>query len=135
MKDYLKLFFVICYLATSSLHAYTDSKVGGTITLSPESLAKGHDKGLILIELIEKNSEKIVARNEIQDPHFPQAFVLTAKHLVAPFVQLDGEFQIKIKYFSEKRISEKATLMGRLVSGTMAHSGQRDLVIELFKTP
>lgn len=103
MKTLLSL--VLLSFVSLSAQAYTDPKVGGIVTLKPE-FAKKIVKGGVLYVFAKKagpdsgpnDRTPPVAVVKIENPTFPQAFVITPKNVMIAGTQFAGPLHVIARY-------------------------------------
>ena len=137
MKNiFLTVFFSI--LATNVL-AFTDPKVGGVITLKKgmeKKLVKG---GALFIYAKQAGPDSgpndrtpPIAVIKIDNPTFPQAFVLTQKNVMIPGANFQGPFHVIARYSPiGDAIAKAGSLQGFDPKFPSTDLGNKNLNIEL----
>jgi hypothetical protein len=116
-----KVFALILSLSLSSAaftnekpKRFTDPKIGGTVKLSKEAEAKFKPGGVLFISARNPGAGgPPVAVTRVNNPRFPQAFVLGPKNVMIAGVPFEGPFEIKAKYtLSGDALSKEGALEG-----------------------
>lgn len=137
MKTLLTCLFFLGLTVNS--HAFTDPKVGGMVTLKP-SLAKKIVKGGVLFVFAKKagpdsgpnDRTPPVAVIKIENPSFPQAFVLTQKNAMIAGTPFTGPFHVIARYSPNgDAMRSPGSLEGMDNRFPSAELGNKDLKIEL----
>ena len=131
----MKNFLILCtlYLVTCfSSFAFIDPKIGGTITVKDNKLVTD-EKTLLVVVAIDPKTNQIVAKMKMNHPKFPQAFVVTPKHLISQSLILDHSVLINAFLFLGSNESEKPILKGNGNKKMPVEVGNKNLLIELEK--
>lgn len=118
-KSYIFAFILSLGLSSVALSnekpkRFTDPKVGGTVKLSKEAEAKFKPGGVLFISARNPGAGgPPVAVARVNNPRFPQAFVLGPKNVMIAGVPFEGPFEIKAKYsLSGDALSKEGVIEG-----------------------
>lgn len=137
MKTLISLF--IATLISTSAFAYNDPKVGGIVTLKP-AFAKKIVKGGVLYVFAKQagpdsgpnDRTPPVAVIKIENPTFPQAFVLTQKNTMIAGTPFTGPFHVVARYSPNgDAMRAPGALEGMDNRHPSVNLGNKDLKIEL----
>lgn len=123
------LFLIIFFL--NNAWAFVDPKIGGTIILQKDLIIKDSEKGNLIVEIYGHADNKLIAKESILYPKFPQAFVVTPKHLVNPQFELKDEVDIKVEY--SVQLNGQSKILKNIVSKNQKIKiGNKNVIVELI---
>lgn len=137
MKTLISLFLMSAL--SSNVMAFTDPKVGGIVTIKP-ALAKKLVKGGVLYVFAKQAGPDTspndrtppVAVIKIENPAFPQAFVLTQKNTMIAGTPFTGPFHVVARYSPNgDAMRAPGALEGMDAKNPSANLGNKNLKIEL----
>ena len=130
---------LMTFLAASNVLAYTDPKVGGLVTLK-----KGLEKRLVkngVLYVFAKQAGPDSGPNDrtppvavlrIQNPTFPQAFVITQKNVMIPGAAFKGPLHVIARYSPNgDALNKSGAIEGSDAKFPSADLGNKNLNIEL----
>lgn len=136
---HLFLALLISILSVHSAQAFTDPKVGGLVTLK-----KGLDKKLTktgVLYIFAKQAGPDSGPNDrtppvavirVENPTFPQAFVITQKNVMIPGAGFNGPFHVIARYSpSGDALNKAGAIEGMDPKFPSADLGNKNLKIEL----
>ena len=91
--------------ATNSSYMMGDTKIAGT--LNYQKIEMGVEfSGRVELSLY--RGEELMAKTELKNPRFPQAYLLGPKHTITPGIPFEGQFELRAILFSGdgKKIAE-----------------------------
>ncbi|MBC7428345.1 MAG: hypothetical protein H7336_07020 [Bacteriovorax sp.] len=130
---------IILFLTAANVMAFTDPKVGGMVRLKKgmeKKLVKG---GALFIYAKQAGPDSgpndrtpPVAVIKIDNPTFPQAFVLTQKNVMIPGADFKGPFHVIARYSPvADAIAKSGSIQGFDPKFPSADLGNKNLNIEL----
>lgn len=139
MRSLLTISFIAITLASSSVYAFTDPKVGGLVTLKKGLEKKIVKTGVLYIFAKQAGPDSgpndrtpPVAVIRIENPQFPQAFVLTQKNVMIPGAAFKGPLHVIARYSpSGDALNKSGAVEGVDPKHVSADLGNKNLNIEL----
>lgn len=138
MKNMI-LAIVLAFLGATNAQAFTDPKVGGLITLK-KGLEKKIIKGGVLFVFAKQagpdsgpnDRTPPVAVIRIENPTFPQAFVITQKNVMVPGSDFKGPLHVIARYSpTGDALAKSGSIQGIDQKYPSADLGNKNLNIEL----
>jgi hypothetical protein len=139
MKKSFSVLLTLAVLVFSNAHAYTDQKVGGMIKLKP-GLEKKLTKGGVLYIFAKQagpdsgpnDRTPPVAVVRVENPTFPQAFVITPKNVMIPGTAFKGPFHVIARYSpTGDALKKPGSIEGLDPKFVSSDLGNKNLNIEL----
>lgn len=140
MKRIGMFLFSLCLIFLhSNSFAFTDPKVGGTVTLK-KGLESKLVPGGVLFVIAKKagpdsgpgDRSPPIAVIKIERPKFPQAFVITAKNVMIPGTTLQGPLHVVARYSpTGDAMPAPGSIEGLDAKHPSVELGVKDLQIEL----
>jgi len=139
MKTLVYLAFLMVAILSSQAHAFTDPKVGGLITMKKGFENKMTKSGVLFIFAKQAGPDSgpndrtpPVAVIKIENPKFPQAFVLTQKNVMIPGASFKGPLHVIARYSpSGDALNKSGALEGIDPKNPSTDLGNKNLNIEL----
>lgn len=139
MKMLKKLFVLVSLVLSVNALAFIDPKVGGTVTLA-KNLEKNLTKNGVLYVFAKQagpdsnpgDRTPPVAVIRIENPKFPQAFVISGKNVMIPGASLTGPLHVIARYsLSGDALDKKGAIEGFDPKFPSTEIGNKNLNIEL----
>ncbi len=135
---YLSLLTILSFI-TLSVQAFTDPKVGGLITLKKGLESKITKTGILYVFAKQAGPDSgpndrtpPVAVIRIENPKFPQAFVLTQKNVMIPGAAFKGPLHVIARYSpTGDALNKSGAVEGIDPKNVSADLGNKNLNIEL----
>ncbi len=133
------LAMVVTFLGATKVHAFTDPKVGGLVTLK-KGLEKKIVKGGVLFVIAKQagpdsgpnDRTPPVAVIKIDNPTFPQAFVITQKNVMIAGTEFKGPFHVVARYSPiGDALAKSGSIQGMDPKNPSTELGNKNLNIEL----
>jgi hypothetical protein len=139
MRSLLAISFIVLTFATGSVNAFTDPKVGGLVTLKKGLEKKIVKTGVLYIFAKQAGPDSgpndrtpPVAVIRIENPQFPQAFVLTQKNVMIPGAAFKGPLHVIARYSPNgDALNKNGAVEGVDPKHVSADLGNKNLNIEL----
>lgn len=141
MKSSLTLSFVFALIifSTHQVHAYTDPKIGGIISIKKEFVKNITPQGVLYVIAKQAGPDSgpsdrtpPVAVIKIDRPTFPQAFVITQKNVMIPGREFTGAFHIIARYSpTGDALTKSGSIEGIDPKNLSVELGNKNLKIEL----
>ncbi len=139
MKTFFYLSFLMITILSKSAHAFTDPKVGGLVTLKKGLESKMTKTGILFVFAKQAGPDSgpndrtpPVAVIRIENPKFPQAFVLTQKNVMIPGSAFKGPLHVIARYSpTGDALNKSGALEGIDPKNPSAELGNKNLNIEL----
>lgn len=122
--------FIIFLLFTFNIYAFTDQKVGGTIINQKYKDLKPTKKSLIVISVF-SDKKILLAMTKMNNPKFPQAFVVTPKNIIRPDLNLEGPVKVIAKYYPDGEGGKNYTAAD--LKNDFSLVGKKDIQLEIFE--
>lgn len=138
MKNIFVTMMVSLFIATNA-NAFTDPKVGGLVTLKKGLESKIVKNGVLFVFAKQAGPDSgpndrtpPVAVIRIQNPTFPQAFVITQKNVMIPGSEFKGPLHVIARYSpTGDALSKSGSIEGMDPKFPSADLGNKNLNIEL----
>lgn len=138
MKNIFVTMMVSLFIATNA-NAYTDPKVGGLVTLKKGLESKITKNGVLYVFAKQAGPDSgpndrtpPVAVIRIQNPTFPQAFVITQKNVMIPGSEFKGPLHVIARFSPDgNALNKSGSIEGMDPKFPSADLGNKNLKIEL----
>jgi len=138
MKNIFVTMMVSLFIATNA-NAYTDPKVGGLVTLKKGLESKITKNGVLFVFAKQAGPDSgpndrtpPVAVIRIQNPTFPQAFVITQKNVMIPGAEFKGPLHVIARYSpSGDALNKAGAIQGQEPKFPSADLVNKNLKIDL----